>query len=186
MEIWLDTADLELIGSAKQMGILHGVTMNPSKGVLEKLLSSQSGPVSVQLTTSSSPKMVDQARSFQAISPRILVEIPVTEEGLKAIHQLAGEKVPTVATGVLDLNQALLAARAGAFYIAPQFSRICEEDMDGIEIVKSMLRLLHRYQFSSKLMASSIGSTEQIKECVEMGAHAVVLNERVFRDFLAR
>jgi transaldolase len=193
MEIWLDTANLDLIASATKMGILHGVTTNPSivsksglvlEELLEKILAEQKGPVTAQVTATSVEQMMTQARALHAFSPRILVKIPVTADGLKAIHGLNQEQIPTMATAVFDLNQTLLAARAGASYIAPYFSRICEDDMDGIEVVKAMLRLLHRYNFPSKLIAASLGSSEQVRECAEMGAHAVTLNEKVFHDFL--
>ncbi len=193
MELWLDTANFDVVKTAAQMGIVHGVTTNPSivaksnmalEDLLEKLLALQSGPVTAQATGRTADELVAQARSLHAFSPRIIVKIPVTLEGLKAIGQLTQEHIPVMATAVFDLNQTLLAARAGATYIAPYFSRICEDDMDGIEVCKAMLRLLHRYNFFSKLLAASLRTPEQIKECAEFGAHAVTLNDKVFHDFV--
>jgi transaldolase len=193
MEIWLDTADLELIKNAKQMGVLHGVTTNPSiiaKSQLEpedligKLLLIQNGPVTVQVTANRSAEMIRQGEVVSRFSNRIIIKVPVTREGLKAIHGLASQKIPTMATAVFDVNQVLLAARAGAAYIAPYFSTICEADQDGLEQFKAMFRLIDRYKFTSKLIAASLKSNEHVRQCAEMGAHAVTLKEDVFLAFI--
>ncbi len=193
MEIWLDTADLELIENAKQMGILHGVTTNPSiiakskmemEELLEKILALQSGPLTVQVTANESAKMIEQGKALAQFSDRLIVKVPVTAEGLKAIHALTQNKIPVMATAVFDLNQVLLAARAGATYIAPYFSAICEMDMEGISQFKEMVKLLKEYQYPSKLLAASLKSPEQVRQCAEMGAHAVTLNSEVFSAFV--
>jgi len=193
MELWLDTANLDTVKTAAPLGILHGVTTNPSlvaksnlplDQLLEQLLAAQPGPVTAQVTSRSAPEMLAQARALYAFSPRLIVKIPVTAPGLTAIHTLTQEQIPVMATAVFDPNQALLAARAGATYIAPYFSRICDNDMDGIEVFKSMLKMLERYKFSSKLIAASLRTSEQIKECLSLGAHAVTINDKVFGEFV--
>lgn len=193
MQIWLDTADFKRIEKAKQMGILYGVTTNPSivaksnlalEDLLEKLLHMQKGPVTAQVTAETRDVMIQQGQALYAFSPRMIVKIPVTEEGLQAIHALSEQKIPTMATAIFDPVQVLLAARAGATYIAPYFSRIYEGDLDGLEVLKSMLKLLQHYQFSSQLLAASLRSSEQVKHCIELGAHAVTLNSEVFDSFI--
>jgi transaldolase len=193
MEIWLDTADLELIENAKQMGVLHGVTTNPSivakskldpEDLIEKLLNIQSGPVTVQVTANSAPEMIQQGEIVSRFSNRIMIKVPVTSEGLKAIHGLTQKKIPTMATAVFDVNQVLLAARAGATYIALYYSTICEADQDGLEQLKAMFRLIDRYKFTSKLIAASLKSSEHVRQCVEMGADAATLKEDVFLSFI--
>ncbi|HSX25668.1 MAG TPA: transaldolase family protein [Chlamydiales bacterium] len=193
MEIWLDTSDLNLVEQAKQMGILFGVTTNPSivsksklgmEDLLEQLLKIQKGPVTAQVTAEKAPEMIQQGEALFRFSNRLLIKIPVTGEGLKAIYALSQNKIPVMATAVFDPNQVLLAASAGASYIAPYFSLICEDDIHGIEPLKAMLRLLHRYNFPSKLLAASLRNPEQVKECAEIGAHAVTLNEKVFNAFI--
>lgn len=192
MEIWLDTADLDFIASAKQMGIIHGVTTNPSiiakskqslEDVLEQILKIQDGPVTAQVTAETAEKMVHQGEVLFQFSPRLLVKIPVTYEGLKAIHLLTQKKIPTMATAVFDPSQVLLAARAGAAYIAPYFSAICEADLQGLELFKAMGKLLERYRYPSKLIAASLKSAEQVRECLDLGVHAVTLNPEVFTAF---
>ena len=193
MEIWLDTADVELISLAKQMGILYGVTTNPSiiaksklelEEILEKILKVQNGPVTVQVTAQSAPEMIRQGEAIFQFSNRIVVKIPVTAEGLKGICALSERKIPTMATAIFDLNQVLLAARAGASYLAPYFSTICEADQDGLEHFKSMYRLLQHYQYNTKLIAASLKSSEQVRQCVDMGVHAVTINPEVFNALI--
>jgi len=193
MEIWLDTSDLDLIEKAKSLGILHGVTTNPSiaaksglslEDLLSKILAIQPGPVTAQVTAEDAAEMVRQGEALRKFSDRIIVKVPVTAEGLKAIARFNESHIPTMATAVFNLNQVLLAASAKAQYIAPYFSHICEEEREGIEVMQSMLRLLNRYQFSSKIIAASLRTPEQIRECCEMGAHAVTLNGKVFHEFI--
>lgn len=193
MEIWLDTIDFDLIKKAKNMGILYGITTNPSivsksnfplEELLKKLLVEQNGPVTVQVTSDQASQMIHQGEALFSFSNRILIKVPVTGEGLHAIHAFSLKGIPTMATAVFDQNQILLATKAGASYIAPYFSRICENDIEGIETVKAMMRMLTRYNFSSKIIAASLRTAEQIKECAEIGIHAVTLNEKVFESFL--
>ena len=193
MEIWLDTANLESISEAESLGVLAGVTTNPTivakssmpiEKLLEKILLRQKGPVTAQVTADQSTQMVTQAKDLFRLSNRIIIKVPVTREGLKAIYLLSQEKIPVMATAIFDTNQVLLSARAGASYIAPYYSRICEAEIDGILAMKEMLKMLHRYQFPAKLIAASLKTPEQVKECAEMGCHAVTLNEKVFAKLI--
>lgn len=193
MEIWLDTADFGLIETAKQMGILHGVTTNPSivaksklaiEDLLEKILEIQSGPVTAQVTAKDSAKMIEQGIALHQFSNRIVVKVPVTTEGLKAIYSLGQNKIPVMATAVFDSGQVLLAAKAGAAYIAPYFSSICEADPSGVNEFNSMLKLLRYYRLPAKLLAASLKTADQVKECIELGADAVTLNGEVFSAFI--
>lgn len=106
-----------------------------------------------------------QAKTLHQFSDRIIVKIPVTREGLKAIYSLRKQNILTMATAIFNLNQILLAARAGASYLVLYFSRICEEDMNGIDSLKHMLALIRHYQFKTKFMAASLRSGEQVREC---------------------
>ena len=193
MEIWLEPSDLEYIANAAKMGLLYGVSTNPSivarsdetvDEFLHQLLEIQNGPVAVQVTASKAHKMIQQGRSLHRFSHRVFVKIPVTAEGLVAISALQKEAIPTVATAVFETQQALLAARAGAQYIAPYYAKICEEEMEGQEIVRAMLRLVAHYKYPSKLLALSFSTPEQVKECCEMGIDAVGLNKQVFHRFI--
>src|SRR5579862_3096571 len=162
MQIWLDTAEIPLIEKASKMGILYGVTTNPSIAALSKLpledlidalLKVQKGQVAVQVTANDAKTMIAQAEALHRFSDRIVVKIPVTEDGLMALHALS-QKIPTMATAVFDVNQVLLAAKAGASYIAPYYSKICEAEINGIDTIRVMLDLLRRYAFPSQLLAA--------------------------------
>jgi len=192
MQIWLDTADLPLIEKAQKMGVLYGVTTNPSivaaskkplEDLIEQVLQIQKGPMTVQVTASKAAEMIRQAEALHGFSDRIIVKVPATEAGFETIHAISG-KIPTMATAVFDVNQVLLSAKAGASYIAPYYSRICEADIDGIEAIRAMLGLLKRYGFSAQLLAASLRSPEQVKELAQMGAHAVTLKEDVFMSLI--
>jgi transaldolase len=193
MEIWLDTANLITVQKAQQMGILHGVTTNPAiaarskvalEDLLQSLLKAQSGPVTAQVVASLADEMVKQGEALAAFSERIIVKIPVIREGLQAIHTLTQKKIPVMATAVFDINQTLLAARAGATYIAPYFSHICEEDQDGINEMRAMVQMIQHYGYSSKIIAASLRSTEQVRECCTLGIDAVTLNEKLFEEYI--
>lgn len=193
MEIWVDTAELDLIQMAKEMGVIHGVTTNPSiiaksqkplEEVLEGILRAQEGPVTAQVTAEEAAKMVEQGEALVQFSPRLMVKVPVTTEGLKAIRALSQKGVATMATAVFDPNQVLLAARAGAMYIAPYFSAMIEADLEGHDAFKAMFRLLERYRYPSKLLAASLKSAEQVRQCLDLGVHAVTLNREVFLSFV--
>jgi len=193
MEIWLDTANLSLIEQASKMGILHGVTTNPSivaksnlslEDLLQKIFSLQSGPVTAQVTALNAEEMIRQGKNLHKFSDQIIIKVPTTAEGLKAMRALSQAQIPVMATAIFDINQVLLAAHAKANYIAPYFSRICEDDMNGVNILKGMLSLLSRYSFSSKLIAASLHTAEQVRECCEMGVHAVTLTDKVFCEII--
>lgn len=193
MEIWLDTAEIDCIQNANDMGILHGVTTNPSivakskwalEELLEIVLQVQKGPVTAQVTAQKAPEMIHQGEALAQFSPRIVIKVPVTQEGLKAIYALSSQNKPVMATAVFDLSQVLLAAKAGAQYIAPYFSSICELEMSGLDQLKSMHQLLARYKYPSKLLAASLKSAEQVRQCLEMGIDAVTLNPEVFAMFI--
>jgi transaldolase len=194
MEIWLDTATPKAVQKAAQLGILHGVTTNPSlaarsemalEDLLRTLLDQQKGPVSAQVISSAADEMIKQGEALSKLSDRILVVVPVTREGLKAINVLSSKKIPVIAAIVFDPSQALLAARAGARYIAPFFSMICDADQDGIDELKKMVQLMQRYAFSSKILAASLRSTEHVRECCTLGIDAVTLSEALFDEYVA-
>jgi transaldolase len=190
MEIWLDTTDATAIKNARKLGILHGVTTNPAllskanrgmREVFQELLSAQSGPIAAQVTAEDCEGMLLQADQFHQISKRIIIKVPVTKEGLKAIHQLTRQNVITMATALFHPNQALLAALAGANYVAPYLSKL--EKLGGgdpLAMVQSILKIFSNYKFETKILAASIKTVEMVSQCAEMGLHAATLNDQVF------
>lgn len=193
MEIWLETSNLEAVQKAHRMGVLHGVSTNPTiaaraglplEELLKKLLDSQDGPVAAQVVSAKADTMILQGLALASFSDRMVVKVPVTREGLQAIHQLSQKKIPVIGTAVFDLNQTLLAARSGADYISPCFSHICEAEQDGIEVIRAMVRLLRDYGFPARILAASLRSTQQARDCCSLGIHAVDLNEALFEEYV--
>lgn len=193
MEIWLETSSLNAVQKAQQLGVLHGITTNPSilarcgiaaEELLEQLMKAQTGPVTVQVIATKAAEMIQQGLALSQFSDRIIVKIPVTREGLQAIFQLSQKKIPVMATTVFDPNQALLAARAGANYVMPYFSQICDADQDGINELKTMVNLMRHYGYASKILAATLRSTEHVRECCLLGIDAVALSETLFDEYV--
>jgi len=191
MDFWLETGDLPLIEKANAMGLLFGVMTHPKivadsgkelETLLEEIFPLQSGPVVVPVTAHDAATMMKQAEALFGFSDRIIIGIPATSEGMKAVYHCTQKKIPTMVTSVFDQNHVLLAASAGASYIAPCFSHICADDMNGIDSVRLMLRLMACYPKPAKLVATSLLTQEQVRECAEIGAHGVVVGAKVFKE----
>ena len=149
MKFFIDTANIDQIREANEMGIICGVTTNPSliaregrdfRQVISEITSIVDGPISgeVSAATTDAPGMIAQAREIAAIHPNMVVKIPMTAEGLKAVKALAAEGIRTNVTLVFSANQALLAARAGASFVSPFLGRLDDISMPGIELVRTI------------------------------------------------
>ncbi|MBF8263960.1 MAG: tal1 [Parachlamydiales bacterium] len=194
MEIWLETAAPQAAQKADDMGILFGVVTNPTlagrcemafEDQLLAMLNVQKGPVCAQVVSSVAEEMIKQGEALAQLSERVIVKVPVTREGLRAIHALSSKKISVMASVVFDPGQVLLAARAGASYIAPFFSMICNADQNGIDELKKMVQLIHRYGFPTKMIAASLQSTEHVRECCSLGLDGVTLSEDLFDEYVA-
>ncbi|MFC2049262.1 transaldolase family protein [Chlamydiota bacterium] len=183
MDIWLDTIDLGAIKRAASMGLLDGVTTNPTllseakepaEEVLENLLNHFSGPLAVQVTLRSADEMVEQGKDLRDFSSRIIVKIPVTEEGLVAIQRLSNGDIPVMATAILNPMQALLAAKAGALYLAPYFSYLGENAL-------TVCQTMQRMQLSAKLLIASLKSPEHVIQCAASGFDAITIKGPLFQ-----
>lgn len=194
MEIWMDTGDADAISAMRSYGIVYGVTTNPSilakandspEKVINNLLEAQDGPVAVQVFSDEAEAMVREALALRAISDRIVVKVPVTQQGLMTIRQLNSKKIPVMATTVFQITQALSAALAGADYLAPYVSRMYNSGIDAIESLRIMQSMYDRYQFKTKLIGAALQSMEQVIACVEIGIAAMTLKDSVFQQFIA-
>lgn len=193
MEIWLDSCDIHAIKSACKFNIVYGVTTNPSilsktkedpKVIISALLEIQNGPVAVQVVAKESDAMIQQALALNAFSSRIIVKVPVTKEGLVAMTAISQEYVPVMATAVFHPHQALLAALAGADYVAPYLGRMYDVGIDAHAALKEMQTIYRHYNFKTKILAAAIKTSGQIMNCAEMGISAVTLKETLFEQFL--
>ena len=181
MKFFIDTANLDQIREAYDMGVLDGVTTNPSliakEGrdfveVIKEIASIVDGPISgeVKATTVDAEGMIKEGREIAAIHPNMVVKIPMTVEGLKACKVLSSEGIKTNVTLIFSANQALLAARAGATYVSPFVGRLDDICEDGIGLVGDIVRMYRTYDYKTQVLAASIRNTKHIIECVEVGA----------------
>lgn len=181
MKIFVDTAKVEDIKKANAMGVICGVTTNPSliakegrdfKEVITEITQIVDGPISgeVKATTTSAEGMIEEGREIAAIHKNMVVKIPMTIEGLKAVKVLSKEGIKTNVTLVFTANQALLAARAGASYVSPFLGRLDDISQSGIELIKEISSIFKIHNLNAKIIAASVRNPIHVKECALAGA----------------
>ena len=181
MKFFLDTANVEDIRKAAAMGVICGVTTNPSliaregrdfKEVLQEICRIVDGPISgeVKATTTDAEGMIAEAREIAGLHPNMVVKIPMTVEGLKAVTVLSKEKIKTNVTLIFSANQALLAARAGASYVSPFLGRLDDISTDGVELVRTIAEIFAIYDLPTEIIAASVRHPMHITQCALAGA----------------
>ncbi len=181
MRFFVDTANIEEIRKANEMGIICGVTTNPSliakegrdfKQVIEEIASIVNGPISgeVKATTADAAGMIEEGRQIAAIHPNMVVKIPMTSEGLKAVKVLTGEGIKTNVTLVFSAAQALLAARAGATYVSPFLGRLDDISMPGIDLIEEITEIFSIHEIETEIIAASIRNPIHVIDCAKAGA----------------
>jgi transaldolase len=186
MRFFIDTANLDNIKEAQYLGILDGVTTNPSlmakegikgKGnVLEHykaICEIVDGDVSAEVISTDFEGMIQEGQELALLNPQIVVKIPMIEEGIKAIRYFSDKGIKTNCTLVFSLGQALIAAQAGATYVSPFIGRLDDNGQDGIQIVKSIIDMFEKQNYQTKVLAASIRNKNHIEECAKIGAHVV-------------
>lgn len=196
MRFFIDTADVNEIRDAAAMGIVAGVTTNPSliaksgrdfKEVIEEITSLVDGPISgeVKATTTDAAGMIAEGREIAAIHPNMVVKIPMTGEGLKAIATLSKEGIKTNCTLIFTANQALLAARAGATYVSPFLGRLDDISESGIELIEKIVAIFGQYpEIDTQIIAASIRNTTHVTECALAGADIATVPYKVLMQML--
>ena len=181
MKIFVDTAKVEDIKKANDMGVICGVTTNPSliakegrdfKEVITEITQIVDGPISgeVKATTTSAEGMIKEGREIASIHKNMVVKIPMTIEGLKAVKVLSKEGIKTNVTLVFTSNKELLAARAGASYVSPFLGRLDDISQSGIELIKEISSIFKIYNFDTEIIAASVRNPIHVKECALAGA----------------
>ena len=181
MKFFIDTANVDDIRKANDMGVICGVTTNPSliakegrdfTEVIKEITSIVDGPISgeVKATTVDAEGMIAEGREIAAIHPNMIVKIPMTVEGLKAVKVLAKEGIKTTVTLIFSANQALLAARAGATYVSPFLGRLDDISSPGIELIEDIVQIFGNYDIDTEIIAASIRNTVHVTECALAGA----------------
>lgn len=181
MKFFIDTANVEDIKKANEMGVICGVTTNPSliakEGrdfveVIKEITSIVDGPISgeVKATTVDAEGMIKEGREIAKIHPNMVVKIPMTVEGLKATKVLASEGIKTNVTLIFSANQALLAARAGATYVSPFLGRLDDISQPGIDLVRTIAEIFEIYNLETEIIAASVRNPVHVTECALVGA----------------
>ncbi len=183
MKFFIDTANLDQIREANAMGVLDGVTTNPSlmakegiKGVENQrqhyvdICNIVDGDVSAEVIATNYENMIREGKELAALHPNIVVKVPCIEDGIKAIKHFSQLGIRTNCTLVFSVGQALLAAKAGATYVSPFVGRLDDISSDGIELVGKIVDMYSTYSMSTEVLAASIRSTQHIIQCVEVGA----------------
>lgn len=179
MKFFIDTADVEEIRTAHEMGLVDGVTTNPSliaksgrdfKEVITEITTIVDGPISAEVVALDAPGMIDEGRELVKIHPNIVVKVPMTAEGLKATRTLAEEGVNINVTLVFSPIQALLAAKAGAAYISPFVGRLDDVGHDGMEGIEQIRTILDNYGFAAEIIVASVRSPLHVLNAGLIGA----------------
>ncbi len=195
MKFFIDTANVEEIREANDMGIICGVTTNPSliakEGrdfyqVIQEIAAIVDGPVSgeVKATTTDAEGMVKEGREIAAIHPNMVVKIPMTAEGLKAVKILEAEGVKTNVTLVFSAGQALLAARAGASYVSPFLGRLDDISMPGIDLIEAIADIFAIHNIGTQIIAASIRNPIHVIDCARAGANIATVPYKVLMQMI--
>ncbi len=183
MKFFIDTANLDQISQAAALGILDGVTTNPSLMAKEGIKGDAairqhyvdvcnivSGDVSAEVLSTTFDEMVAEGRTLAALHPQIVVKVPCTADGIRAIKYFADNGIRTNCTLVFSVGQALLAAKAGATYVSPFVGRLDDIASDGVALVAKIVEVFDYYGYATQVLAASIRSTQHIIQCLEAGA----------------
>jgi len=180
MKLFLDTANVEHIKEANEMGVICGVTTNPSliakegrdfNEVIKEITEIVDGPISGEVVSEDAEGMIKEGREIAAIHKNMIVKIPMTVEGLKAVKVLAREGIKTNLTLIFSANQALLAANAGATYVSPFLGRVDDISMDGMELVRTIAEIFEVHGINTEIIAASVRHPIHVIEAARAGAH---------------
>ena len=183
MKFFVDTANLEQIKEAQELGVLDGVTTNPSlmakegvkgqKNILKHYIdicNIVDGDVSAEVLSTEYEGMITEGVELAALHEQIVVKVPATKAGIKAVKFLSAKNIRTNCTLVFSPGQALLAAKAGATYVSPFIGRLDDNSTDGIALIEQIVDMFNYYDFDTQVLAASIRHTMHIIQCVEVGA----------------
>jgi len=179
MKIFIDSANINEIKEANDLGIISGVTTNPSliakegrnfEEVVNEICNIVNGPISAEVISTLSEDMVKEARELVKIHKNIVIKIPMCAEGLKAVKILSNEDIKTNVTLIFSANQALLAARAGATYVSPFIGRLDDVSQDGIELISEIVKIFVQHGIDTEVIAASIRHPIHAKEAALLGA----------------
>ena len=189
MKFFLDTANIEEIKKAAELGMCDGVTTNPSlvakemkhhDHVVAEIAKIIKGPISVEGNADTAAGILKEAEAFAKWAPNVVVKVPMTHEGLKAVRALEKKGIHTNVTLVFSASQALLAAKAGASYVSPFVGRLDDINEDGMQLVRDIIQVYKNYGFKTEVIVASVRSTIHVVEAAKAGAHIATIPADVF------
>ncbi len=193
MQLFLDTANVKEIEEISSLGVISGLTTNPSllakerveiEQVIDDILALVNGPISLEVLSERADDMVIEARKLAGIHKNIVVKIPMTVEGLKAVKVLASEGIATNVTLIFSANQALLAALAGATYVSPFAGRLDDVGQDGMALVEEIVEIFELHGIGTKVIAASIRHPQHVTQAAQAGAHIATVPAGVVRQMV--
>lgn len=191
MKFFVDSADLDQISELNDIGLVDGVTTNPSiiaksgrvfQDVIADICKITDGPVSAEVTAVEAEKMIAEGRHLRKIAENVCVKLPLTMDGLKACSVLSKEGTPTNVTLCFSPNQALLAAKCGATFISPFIGRLDDITLDGLELIEDIRMIYDNYGFETEILAASIRSVNHVKDCALVGADVMTAPPKVIKS----
>ena len=196
MKLFVDTGKIEDIKKANDLGVICGVTINPSliakeggrsqEEILKEIASIVDGPISgeVKATTVDAEGMIKEGREIAAMHPNMVVKIPMTAEGLKAVKVLSAEGIKTNVTLIFSANQAILAANAGATYVSPFLGRLDDINMAGIDLIRDIAEIFDIYGYDTEIIAASVRNPIHVTDCALAGAHIATVPYSVIETMI--
>ncbi|MEM9855448.1 MAG: fructose-6-phosphate aldolase [Pseudomonadota bacterium] len=194
MKFFVDTAEIDAIAELHELGMVDGVTTNPSlikksgRDILEvtkEICDLVDGPVSAEVVATEADKMIAEGRKLAEIAPNIAVKLPLTWDGLKACKTLTGEGQMVNVTLCFSANQALLAAKAGASFISPFIGRLDDISVDGMELIQDIRTIYDNFGFETEILAASIRSVAHVQESALIGADVITAPPEVIKKLAA-
>jgi transaldolase len=193
MKIFIDSADIGEIREAAAMGVIDGVTTNPSlvaksgrslEAVVRDICEVVDGPISAEVIATDTDGILAEGKRLAAIHPNVVVKVPLIAAGIKAVRQFKQDGINTNVTLCFSAPQALLAAKAGASYISPFLGRIDDAGGDGLELVQQLVTIYRNYGFATEVLAASIRHPVHLVRCAEIGAHVATIPHSVILQLL--
>ncbi len=193
MDIFIDSADLDEIRDASAMGLVDGVTTNPSliakvgrsrDEVIHDIVEVVDGPISAEVIATDTAGILAEGRAVAAIHENIVVKVPLIADGLKAVRTFTEEGIKTNVTLCFSATQAMLAAKAGATYISPFIGRIDDVSGEGMELIQEIVAIYENYGYGTKVLAASVRHPLHVKQAALVGAHVATIPHKVIHQLL--
>lgn len=193
MKIFLDSANLPSIRKYNDMGLIDGITTNPTllskekedpADLMREIVRTVEGPVSLEVVGTKTEEMVEEAHRLMKYGQNVVVKIPMMADGLRAVRQLTRDGIPINVTLIFSANQAILAAKAGASYVSPFIGRLDDAGQDGMTLIKEIVQIFRNYEFNTKVLVASIRHPLHVIEAGRIGAQIVTLPPEILAKMI--